>query len=71
MSKIVIFAGTSDGRRLAERLAGRGAELVVSVATDYGAELMAPAEGVRVHAGRMDEAAMERRRLANDAGYSF
>ena len=34
MSKIVIFAGTSDGRRLAERLAGRGAELVVSVATD-------------------------------------
>ena len=60
MSKIVIFAGTSDGRRLAERLAGRGAELVVSVATDYGAELMAPAEGVRVHAGRMDEAAMER-----------
>ena len=60
MCKIGIFAGTSDGRRLAERLAGRGAELVVSVATDYGAELMAPAEGVRVHAGRMDEAAMER-----------
>ena len=60
MCKIGIFAGTSDGRRLAERLAGRGAELVVSVATDYGAELMAPEEGVRVHAGRMDEAAMER-----------
>ncbi|MBR0210315.1 MAG: precorrin-6A/cobalt-precorrin-6A reductase, partial [Firmicutes bacterium] len=36
MSKLCIFAGTTEGKQLAEALAGRGAELTVCVATEYG-----------------------------------
>lgn len=59
MCKICIFAGTSEGRRLIERLAGRGAELVACVATGYGEVLLGERDGVRIHSGRMDAAQME------------
>ena len=36
MKKIMIFAGTSEGRRLAERLKRCGVEPALSVATEYG-----------------------------------
>lgn len=58
MYKICLFAGTSDGRRLAKRLAGRGAALTVCVATDYGGALIEPCDGLCVRVGRMDEAEM-------------
>lgn len=54
MDKLCVFAGTAEGRRLLERLAGRGAALVACVATEYGGELLEGLEGVRVCAGRMD-----------------
>ena len=56
--KLVIFGGTTEGRRLSRLLAGRGAEIVVSVATDYGREEQGDCDGVTVVTGRRDRAAM-------------
>lgn len=53
--KIVIFGGTSEGRELSRELAKAGAEVLVSVASDYGAEEQGAAEGVAVEWGVKDE----------------
>ena len=53
--KIVIFGGTSEGRELSNELAKAGAEVLVSVASDYGAEEQGTAEGVTVAQGVRDE----------------
>ncbi len=57
--KICLFAGTTEGRRLAEALGGR-AELTVCVATEYGEALLDSIEGITVRQGRMDKAEMAR-----------
>ncbi len=57
--KIVVFAGTSEGRRLVERCAARGRQVVACVATEYGEKLIPMHPGVQVHMGRMDKAQME------------
>lgn len=59
MAKLCIFAGTTEGRRLAELLRGQNALLTVCAATEYGGELIEPAEGLTVRTGRMDESEME------------
>ena len=41
-SKILIFAGTTEGRELAEFLSGREFPVEVSVATEYGETLLSP-----------------------------
>lgn len=56
--KIVIFGGTTEGRELSGLLAGRGAEIVVSVATDYGREEQGTRDGVTVVVGRRNRAEM-------------
>ncbi len=62
---VLLFAGASDGRELAMRLAALPADppvgLTVSVATEYGLESIRalPARVVR-RAGRLDRAGMER-----------
>lgn len=56
--KIVLFAGTSEGRRLAEACAAAGRSVCVCVATEYGGELLPEHPAIRVHQGRMDEAQM-------------
>ena len=53
--KIVIFGGTSEGRELSQELAKAGAEVTVSVASDYGVEEQGTAEGVTVVHGTKDE----------------
>ena len=58
MCKICIFAGTSEGRTLIERLTGRGARLTACVATEYGEELLGRHAGVEVRAERLDAAQM-------------
>lgn len=70
MKKIVIFAGTTEGRRLSEILAEAGIAHTVCVATEYGEIVMreqtdmAEAEQagshplVRIHRGRMDREQM-------------
>ena len=71
MKKIVIFAGTTEGRRLSEILADAGIAHTVCVATEYGEIVMreqtkgieaAGAKGqplVSLHRGRMDRQQME------------
>lgn len=56
--KIVIFGGTTEGRELSLALAELGAEVVVSVASEYGAEEQGTADGITVEEGLKDEAAI-------------
>lgn len=59
MVKICVFAGTTEGRRLVEFLKEQNAEITACTATEYGGELIEPAEGLSVLTGRMDEPRME------------
>ena len=51
--QILLFAGTSEGRRLAERLSAHGISFYVSVATAYGETLLEHAHA-SILQGRMD-----------------
>lgn len=57
--KIVIFAGTTEGRFLSEGLARAGLSHSVCVATEYGELTMQPHPEVCIKTGRMDESEME------------
>lgn len=58
MGKILIFAGTTEGRVLSERLAGAGIKSTVCVATEYGKIVLNPHPLISVHSGRMDKEKM-------------
>lgn len=58
MSKILIFAGTTEGRRLAEVLSGKNIECIVCVATEYGNEIMPELCGITKRTGRLDATQM-------------
>ena len=51
--KIVIFSGTTEGRELSYRLADQGAEVIVSVATEYGNEEQGQRPGITTLTGRL------------------
>ncbi len=53
-----LIGGTSEGRRLIKEIASLPVKLFVSVATEYGAELIEPQENMKVIAERMDESVM-------------
>ncbi len=78
MKKIVIFAGTTEGRRLSEVLSESGIRHTVCVATEYGEIVMqeqtepASRNGqslVLIHRGRMDEEQM--RVFLRDGAYDI
>lgn len=50
--RVLLFGGTTEGRRLAERLTDMGAQVTVSVATEYGREVLRGQEGLAVLTGR-------------------
>lgn len=54
MYNILLFAGTTEGRELAEYLSGCNLHLTVCVATEYGQTLIEEKENLSVHSGRMD-----------------
>ncbi len=56
---ILIFAGTTEGRKLAEYASLHSVRCYVSVATDYGKSLIEHLENIKILTGRMDEKAME------------
>lgn len=58
MCKIVIFAGTTEGRELAEFLDRHRVTADVCVATQYGERLLEENTYCRVHTGRLDEKEM-------------
>lgn len=55
----LIFAGTSEGRKLAEFLQDHQICAEICVATEYGEELLAATDYIQVHTGRMTEPEME------------
>ncbi len=56
----MVFAGTTEGRELAEKMAGKACVLHVYVATAYGAELLPKEENIRIHTGRLDQQMLEK-----------
>lgn len=59
MSEICVFAGTTEGRRLVEFLAGQPVRVTACVATEYGEALIPRGGNVSVSMGRLDRAGME------------
>ena len=59
MYKLLLFAGTTEGRELAEYLAGCKVQVTACVATEYGETLISPQTNLTVHAGRMDRQQMQ------------
>lgn len=55
MREILIFAGTTEGRKLSEHLIRAGIGHVLCVATEYGKIVLEEHPLARVHRGRMDQ----------------
>lgn len=55
MKELLIFAGTTEGRKLSESLAVAGIAHTVCVATGYGEIVLSPHPLVTVHQGRMNQ----------------
>lgn len=55
MKEILIFAGTTEGRKLSESLAVSGIIHTLCVATEYGEIVLKENPFMNVHRGRMDE----------------
>lgn len=66
MKPILIFSGTTEGKRLSERLSASGIPSVVCVATEYGELVMPKLPLVRVHQGRMSTEEMRQFRMQED-----
>lgn len=54
MASIMIFAGTTEGRKIAEFLRGHAPKVYVLTATEYGKEQVENGENIHVLAGRLD-----------------
>ena len=59
MSKILIFAGTTEGRLLAEFLSRQQVPAYVCVATEYGGQLLEENAYLQVSHSRLDESQMQ------------
>ena len=59
MCEILLFAGTAEGRKIAEYLKARNRSAKVFVATEYGESLVEEGPSIRVEAGRLTEEEME------------
>ena len=57
--RLVIFGGTTEGRVLAEKSAALKIPVIVSVSTEYGAELLKENAFLTVHQGNLTEEEME------------
>ncbi len=64
--KILIFSGTTEGRKLSKMLSDAGVSHTVSVATKYGSDVMEDDGFAEVITGRMDNEAMREYLLAGD-----
>ena len=73
MKRILIFSGTTEGRRITEFLDGRNVKVYVSAATEYGKECTGEHENAEVFFGRMDQKQMagEIRRACEISGVQY
>jgi len=55
--KVLIFGGTTEGRKLSKALSGVGIDVTLSVATQYGQNIAA-SECAKICSGRLDEDSM-------------
>lgn len=69
MKDILIFAGTSEGRKLAQVLDENRIRCLVCVATEYGECSMPERKYIKVHTGRMDKEQMKE--LLESADYEI
>ena len=53
--ELLIFAGTTEGRKLVDFVRRNQLSAEVVVATDYGREMLEESERIRVSCGRLDE----------------
>ncbi|WP_294750495.1 precorrin-6A reductase [uncultured Ruminococcus sp.] len=60
MCRILIFGGTTEGREIAEYCAEKGIAATVSVATEYGAELLPKSDRIKKLVGRLDAGGIRR-----------
>lgn len=61
MSKLLLFAGTTEGRELAEFLTRNGIACEICVATEYGEQLLDMTSSLQeIHAGRLTQEEMAR-----------
>ena len=67
--KILLFAGTTEGRLIAEHMAEKDILLDVSVATEYAANLLPAASNIRIFTNRLDAGQIQE--LLNSEGYSL
>ena len=66
MKEILVFAGTTEGRKLAEHLLNAGKRVHICVATEYGEEVLLKHEHLVIHQGRLDVSGMEELLLGHD-----
>ncbi|WP_434309109.1 precorrin-6A reductase [Hominifimenecus sp. rT4P-3] len=59
MKRVLLFAGTSEGRRLAELLEQEEIPAYVCVATEYGETLLPECAGIQTESRRLNQAEME------------
>jgi len=63
MNEILIFGGTTEGRILAETICENGGTCMISVATEYGEEVLKNTDkditGLNIRKGRLDTVAMK------------
>ena len=57
--EILIFAGTTEGRKLAEYASEHDINCYVSTATEYGKSILGDLKGIECISGRMDETEIE------------
>lgn len=55
MIEVILFAGTSEGREIAQLLKARGIAALACVATEYGKSLLEAGGSLQLHAGRLDQ----------------
>lgn len=58
MHKFLIFGGTFEGRRICQFFSDRKEPVLVSVATDYGREMLRSISGLDIHVQRLDKQGM-------------
>lgn len=65
--KILVFAGTEEGRKICEFLTAEGADVTACTATDYGSMCISHVSGLKICEGRLSED--EIRQLAQGFDY--
>ncbi len=58
MKTVILFAGTTEGRELAEAIRNSDLSVTVCVATDYGQDMIRESDNIKVLKGRLDTGEM-------------